>query len=69
MCLLISLAHFLYLADDAFVFKQIVAYVPDMVVHRSPDSPIPQAVETYGVLLFADISGKVVCVNCVFPLY
>lgn len=39
-----------------------------MVVDQDPDSPIPQVMETYGVLLFADISGiRFLLVNkCVF---
>lgn len=68
---LISLTPFLNLdphLDDSYLHKQILGHVPDMVVDQDPDSPIPQVMETYGVLLFADISGiRFLLVNkCVF---
>ena len=39
------------------IFGQLVTHVPDLVVHRSHDEPLPQTVHSYGVVMFADISG------------
>ena len=50
---------------DLCVLHQILGHVPDMVVHRHPSSPIPEAVDIYGVLLFADISGKGFCTGLI----
>ena len=50
---------------DLYVLHQILGHVPDMVVHRHPSSPIPEAVDIYGVLLFADISGKGFCTGLI----
>ena len=40
------------------VLEQLITHVPDIVVHRSPKSLIPQTVQSYGVLMFGDISGE-----------
>ena len=39
------------------VLKQLITHIPDIIVHRSPNSEIPETVGSYGVMMFADISG------------
>ena len=39
------------------VLEQLVTHIPDIVVQRPVNSPNPQTVRSYGVLMFADISG------------
>ncbi len=36
---------------------QLLPYLSDLTVHRHPNAPLPQTVNCYGVVMFADISG------------
>ncbi len=38
--------------------EQLAAHLPDVVITRPYDAPIPQTIHTYGVIVFADISGN-----------
>lgn len=42
------------------VLEQLATHVPDLIVFRSHDAPLPQTVHSYGVIMFGDISGKAV---------
>ena len=46
------------LGNRADALSQLATYVPDVVIHRSHTAPIPQTVHSYGVVMFADISGE-----------
>ncbi len=39
------------------VLEQLVTHIPDMVVYRAHNAPMPQTIHSYGVVMFADISG------------
>ena len=36
---------------------QLATHVPDTVIMRSPNAPIPDTHNSYGVVMFLDISG------------
>ena len=40
------------------VLEQLATHVPDLIVFRSHDAPLPQTIHSYGVVMFTDISGK-----------
>ena len=40
------------------VLEQLATHVPDLIVFRSHDAPLPQTIHSYGVIMFGDISGK-----------
>ena len=40
------------------VLEQLVTHVPDLIVYRSHDAPLPQTIHSYGVVMFGDISGS-----------
>lgn len=40
------------------ILEQLTTHVPDLIVFRSHDAPIPQTIHSYGVIMFGDISGK-----------
>lgn len=46
------------LSDRAGALDQLATHVPDVVIHRSHTAPIPQTVHSYGVVMFADVSGE-----------
>ena len=39
------------------VLEQLATHVPDLIVFRTHDAPLPQTIRSYGVVMFADISG------------
>lgn len=38
--------------------EQLATHVPDLIVFRSHDAPLPQTIHSYGVVMFTDISGN-----------
>ncbi len=40
------------------VLEQLATHVPDLIVFRSHDAPLPQTIHSYGVIMFGDISGN-----------
>ena len=42
------------------ILEQLATHIPDLVIQRPHDAPLPQTVLSYGVILFADISGKTI---------
>lgn len=44
-------------------FLQLLPFLPDIIVHRSHKSPISQTVHSFGVVMFADISGMSLSLN------
>lgn len=54
------------------VLEQLATHVPDLIVFRSHDAPLPQTIHSYGVVMFTDISGKlprVGTMETMFTLY
>ena len=57
------------------VLEQLATHVPDLIVFRSHDAPLPQTIHSYGVVMFTDISGKlvaaqkVVAIDCITVLH
>ena len=45
--------------------EQLATHIPDMVLYRSHQAPVPQIVHCYGVIMFLDVSGTAVnlCMN------
>lgn len=41
------------------ILEQLATHVPDLIVFRSHDAPLPQTIHSYGIVMFGDISGKV----------
>ena len=41
------------------VAEQLASHIPDVVIQRPHDAPLPQTVHSYGVIVFADISGMI----------
>lgn len=39
------------------VLEQLVTHIPDLIAYRVHDAPLPQTIHSYGVVMFADISG------------
>ena len=39
------------------VLEQLASHIPDLVVYRAHNAPLPQTIHSYGVVMFADISG------------
>lgn len=46
-------------SEVSAVLEQLVTHIPDMVVYRAHNAPLPQTIHSYGVVMFADISGKI----------
>lgn len=44
-------------SEDDEDILQLLPYLPDLIVHRHHDAPLPQTEHSYGVIMFADISG------------
>ena len=40
------------------ILEQLATHVPDLIVFRSHDAPLPQTIHSYGVIMFGDISGN-----------
>lgn len=43
--------------DLSVVLEQLATHIPDMVLYRSPQAPVPQITHCYGVIMFLDVSG------------
>lgn len=39
------------------VLEQLAAHIPDLVIQKPVSDHLPQTVHSYGVVVFADISG------------
>jgi len=49
-----------YISDLAkvnAVLNQLVTHAPDLIAYRDPNAALPETTDTYGVVMFADISG------------
>ena len=43
--------------------EQLVTHIPDLVIVRPTGESLPQTVHSYGVIVFADISGEIMIGN------
>ena len=55
-------------ASSEGFLEQLVSHIPDLVVARAYDAPLPQTIHSYGVVMFADISGKNVSLYSFSPI-
>ena len=39
------------------ILQQLATHIPDIILYRSYQSPVPQMIHGYGVLMFLDVSG------------
>ena len=46
--------------------EQLATHIPDMVLYRSHQAPVPQITHCYGVMMFLDVSGDY---NSTHPMY
>lgn len=44
--------------DLSVALEQLATHIPDMVLYRSPQAPVPQITHCYGVIMFLDVSGE-----------
>ena len=42
---------------SSLALEQLATHIPDMVLYRSHQSPVPQITHCYGVIMFLDVSG------------
>ena len=54
-------------SECSSVLEQLVTHVPDIIVHHSNDQSVPRTINSYGVVMFADISGWMI-ITYVKPL-
>ena len=45
--------------NEKLILNQLLSHTPDLVALRSPESPVPETFQLYGIVLFADISGTI----------
>ena len=41
------------------VLEQLATHIPDMVLYRSHEAPVPQIKHCFGVMMFLDVAGTV----------